>query len=381
MNILIACDSFKGCMSSEQACECMKKGLRTANPKWRVETYPMADGGEGFAQVLCGYIRGKMVEVETVDLLGRRIKARYAWNEEQKLAVLDVASCIGLNLYERTDRNPLAASSFGVGLLMKDALRRKCRKMIIGLGGSGSNDGGMGILKAFGAKFYDAQRQLLAPNAYNLERIAFIDKRGFSFDRDVELIVACDVKNRLLGKNGATYTFGRQKGIFPSQMKRLDTAMAHYNQKIDQTFHVDMDAFEGSGAAGGIGGVLLGVFRASMRPGIEVCMDYARFPEALDKADLVFTGEGQTDAQTLYGKVPYGIAKVASRRHVPVVCLSGALGAGYEPLYKEGVIGIFSTADRAMDFQTALSCGKEKLEALAFSVGKLIRGIEEIKDE
>ena len=135
------------------------------------------------------------------------------------------------------------------------------------------------------------------------------------------------------------------------------------------------------GAAGGIGGVLLGVFRASMRPGIEVCMDYARFPEALDKADLVFTGEGQTDAQTLYGKVPYGIAKVASLRHVPVVCLSGALGAGYEPLYKEGVIGIFSTADRAMDFQTALSCGKEKLEALAFSVGKLIRGIEEIKDE
>lgn len=379
MNILVACDSFKGCMSSKEASRSIKEGLKEANPHWNIMTYPMADGGEGFARVLCGYIHGEMVEVQTYDLLGRKIIAHYAWNEKRKLAILDVASCVGLNLYEREERNPLAASSYGVGLMMKDALRRKCRKMIIGLGGSGSNDGGMGILKAFGAKFYDHERQRLSPNAYNLERIAFIDKRGFSFDPHVELVVACDVKNHLLGKQGATYTFGKQKGIFPSQMKRIDLAMTQYNQKIDQTFHVNMDALEGSGAAGGIGGVLLGVFKARMKPGIEVCMEYAKFEEAVKKADLIFTGEGQTDAQTLYGKVPYGIAQIASRHKVPVICLSGALGVGYEPLYNEGVIGIFSTADRAMDFKTALSCGSEKLESLAFSIGKLITGIKEIR--
>ncbi|EOS61834.1 glycerate kinase [Firmicutes bacterium M10-2] len=379
MNILVACDSFKGCMASNEACRSIKEGLKEANPHWNIMTYPMADGGEGFARVLCGYIHGEMVKVQTYDLLGRKITAHYAWNEKRKLAILDVASCVGLNLYEREDRNPLAASSYGVGLMMKDALRRKCRKMIIGLGGSGSNDGGMGILKAFGAKFYDCERQRLSPNAYNLERIAFIDKRGFSFDPYVELVVACDVKNHLLGKQGATYTFGKQKGIFPSQMKRIDLAMTQYNQKIDQTFHVNMDALDGSGAAGGIGGVLLGVFKARMKPGIEVCMEYAKFEEAVKKADLIFTGEGQTDAQTLYGKVPYGIAQIASRHKVPVICLSGALGVGYEPLYNEGVIGIFSTADRAMDFKTALSCGSEKLESLAFSIGKLITGIKEIR--
>ena len=379
MKILIACDSFKGCMSAQQACDSIKKGLLEADCAQTICTCPMADGGEGFAEIMCRYIEGTMVEASTYDLLGKRITARYAWNEKRRLAVIDVASCIGLSLYPRDQRNPMAASSYGVGLLIKDAMRRKCSKIIVGLGGSGTNDGGMGILKAFGARFYDEHRVQLSPSAYNLERIAFIDKRSFYFDRDVNLVVACDVKNRMLGKDGATYTFGRQKGIFPSQMKRLDQAMDRYVKKVDQTFHVDIDAFDGSGAAGGIGGVLLGVFQAKMRPGIEVCMEYAKFEEAVKKADLVFTGEGQTDAQTLYGKVPFGIARVAKRHKVPVICLSGALGPGYEPLYNEGVIGVFSTADRAMDFQTALSCGREKLEQLAFSIGKLINGIKEIE--
>lgn len=192
----------------------------------------MADGGEGFAEIMCRYIEGTMVEASTYDLLGKRITARYAWNEKRRLAVIDVASCIGLSLYPRDQRNPMAASSYGVGLLIKDAMRRKCSKIIVGLGGSGTNDGGMGILKAFGARFYDEHRVQLSPSAYNLERIAFIDKRSFYFDRDVNLVVACDVKNRMLGKDGATYTFGRQKGIFPSQMKRLDQAMDRYVKRL-----------------------------------------------------------------------------------------------------------------------------------------------------
>ncbi|MEY8542665.1 glycerate kinase family protein [Dubosiella newyorkensis] len=379
MNVLIACDSFKGCMSSFEACASVKKGLERSSRTMNTQLFPMADGGEGFADILCHYIHGKMIEVDTLDLQGRRIRAAYAYNEEKKLAILDVASCIGLNLYPKDRRNPLASSSYGVGLMMQDALKRGSKKIVLGLGGSGTNDGGAGILKAFGARFYNKDRELLKDNAYSLEKIAFIDKRFVHIPKDVEFIVACDVKNHLLGENGCTYVFGKQKGIYPSQMKWLDQAMAHYAQKIDQTFHVDMNAFEGSGAAGGIGGVMLGVFHAKMVAGIDLTMQYAHFARALRSADLVITGEGQTDLQTMYGKVCYGIAREAKKHHVPTICLSGALGIGYEDLYNEGVIGIFSSADRAMDFNTALLHGQEKLEALAFSVGKLISGLEERK--
>lgn len=381
MKILVACDSFKGCMNSYEACHRVKAGLAKANPNWKIQMFPMSDGGEGFAHILGKYIHADTIQVATYDLLGNPIWAQYAYNKKEKLAIMDVASCIGLNLCSKEQRNPMLASSYGVGLMMQDAFQRGCRKLVIGLGGSGTNDGGMGILEAFGAKFFNRKRERLEDNAYNLERIAFIDKRSFHFPKNVEIIVGCDVKIHLLGEKGATYMFGRQKGVYPSQMKALDEGMRIYNEKVEQTFHVDMNAFEGSGAAGGIGGVLLGVFQAQMIPGIELAIHYAKFKEALKKADFVISGEGQTDAQTLYGKVCFGIAREAKKMNVPTICLSGALGKGYEPLYREGVIGIFSSADRAMDFKTALATGKEKLENLAFSIGKLVEGVEEMYEK
>ena len=374
MKILIACDSFKGCMTSKEACENIKNGILKANPHHKVLCYPMADGGEGTAQVLSYYTHAQMVTVSTIDLYKKPIQAQYGWNEEKKLAIIDVASCIGLNLYDKDQRNPMIATSRGVGIMIRDAIQRGCKKVIIGLGGSGTNDGGLGILREFGAVFYDKSRHELQDMAYSLEKIAFIDKRHFSLPEDVEWIVACDVKNHLCGKEGATYTFGKQKGLYPTQFKMLDDAMRWYNQKIHQTFHVNMDAIEGSGAAGGIGAVLLGVFKAKMIPGIQLVIDYSEIKSEVEDADLLITGEGQTDKQTLYGKVPFGIGKLAQKYNVPAICLSGALGQGYEDLYNHGLIGIFSSSDRAMEFKQALKLGPEKLTNLAFSILKLLDG-------
>ena len=374
MKIIIASDSFKGCMTSKEACNHIKKGIIKANPQHDIICLPMADGGEGTAQVLSEYANAIPVKVQTMDLYRNPIEASYGWNEKEKLAIIDVASCIGLNLYPKEKRNPMVATSQGVGIMIQDAINRQCKKIIIGLGGSGTNDGGMGILKAFGAIFYDRNRQELQDFPYSLEKIAYIDKRNFNIPKDIEWIVACDVKNHLYGSEGATYTFGKQKGLYLSQMKEVDDAMHHYNKKIEQTFHVNMNQLEGSGAAGGIGAVLLGVFKAKMIPGIQLAIQYSGLEEMVSSADLVITGEGQTDRQTLYGKVPFGIANVAKAHNVPAICLSGALGLGYEELYNHGMIGIFSSSDRAMEFKVALKYGAEKLENLAFSITKLLDG-------
>ena len=375
MKIIIACDSFKGCMSSKEVEECIKKGILKANKEHEILTFPMADGGEGTAMVFRDIIQGKTIDVLTVDAYGKNVFTTYCISKDGNLAVMDVASCIGLNMTPKEKRNPMIASSRGVGIMMKDAISRGCKKMIIGLGGSATNDGGMGILSEFGIRFYNSKRELLVPSVYALQQIAFVDKRYARLPKDIEIICACDVKNHLLGKNGATYVFGKQKGIYLNQMAEVEKGMAHYSTKLKQTFHVDVNEFEGSGAAGGIGSVLLGVMKAKRFSGIDLVVEYSGLKEHLQDADLVITGEGQTDAQTLYGKLPLGIARLAQSYDVPCVCLSGALGLGYEAMYDEGMIGIFSSADRAMTFQMALQTGNEKLEALAFSLTKFMDGI------
>ncbi len=377
MKILIATDSYKGCMNSQEVCEQIEKGILRANDQHRCVLYPMADGGEGTADVFAQVLGGTMVSMESVDAYGKKIEVSYA--RKGNLAIMDVATCIGLNMYPREQRNPMVANSCGVGKMMRHAIDHGCKKIVIGLGGSCTNDGGMGILSEFGVEFYDHKRKKLEPGIYALKRLAFIDKSHF-IQPDVECIVACDVQNHLLGKEGATYIFGKQKGLFSNQLKEIDTWMNKYQNKIKQTFHVDMNAYAGSGAAGGIGGVLLGVFKAQMEPGIELLIKQSQMEKDLENCDLVITGEGQTDAQTMYGKVPYGITHLANRYHKPVICLSGALGRGYEKLYETGVIGIFSTADRAMSFQQALHLGPEKLEALAYNVIRLIDGIKGMEE-
>lgn len=375
MKIVVACDSYKGCMTSKEVCSNIEKGIHASNTNHTVCQYPMADGGEGTASVYGDIIGGTMMKADCVDAYGKDIQVSYAFNGET--AVIDVASCIGLNMYPKEKRNPMVANSRGVGVLMRHTIQQGCRKLIIGLGGSCTNDGGMGLLSEFGVAFYDSHRHLLEPSIYSLNRIAYIDKTEFKRP-DIEMVVICDVKNHLLGPEGATYIFGRQKGIFMNQMHEIDGWMKRYNAKICQTFHVDMNNYEGSGAAGGIGGVLLGLFHARREEGVHLLVKESRMEKDIEDCDLVITGEGQTDAQTMYGKVPFGIASLAKQYGKPAICLSGALGKGYQRMYGAGIIGIFSTADRAMTFQQALSQGPEKLEALAYNV---IHMIDDLRKE
>lgn len=376
MKIVIACDSFKGCMSAIQAARSMKAGILRASADHEVRLFPMADGGEGTAAILTHYMGGNMTECVSVDAYGRQILAEYGWIEEDKTAVLDAASTIGLSMTPREKRNPMLASSRGVGKMMRDAIRKGARHLVIGLGGTATNDGGMGLLHEFGAVFYDSNREPLLPNAYNMGRIAFIDKRNCRLPKNVQITVACDVKNHLLGLEGATYVFGRQKGLYRSQIVQVDESMRHFKDKIQQTFHVDMDEKEGAGAAGGIGGILLSVFAARMVSGITLVMEESGLQQAIEDADLVLTGEGQTDRQTKFGKVPYGVGKMAKGAGVPCICLSGALGSGWEELADEGITAAFSTADRAMDFKTALRLGDKKLEDLAYNVIRMADGLK-----
>ncbi len=368
MKILVACDSYKGCMTSREVSEHIKQAILRVDSSIEVCTYAMADGGEGTSAAFCDACQGEMVECETTDAYGRHMRACYALIEGGNTAVVEAAACIGLTMVPREKRNPMAASSYGVGTMLLDAKERGCQRIIVGLGGSSTNDGGMGLLQSLGVRFYDASHKYLSPQAMNLEKIRYIDfNRLTSFD-GIELIVACDVKNHLLGPQGATFTFGRQKGLYPNQLERIDRAMSNYRDQIKRYRKIDLDDFEGGGAAGGIGAVLIGLLHAKMVPGIELLLSYSSLREEAQHCDLLITGEGQSDAQTMYGKVPAGIAAIAKQADKPIVCISGALGLGYEQLYDLGFIGIFSIADRAMSFSQALESAPQKLESAAYSI-------------
>lgn len=376
MKILIASDSFKGCMSSQEANRQIEKGILRAAPDVQTETFAVSDGGEGMTEAFASLCQGEWHTTRVPDLYGRPIQAKWVYDPNSQTACMEAASVIGLTLYSHGERNPLQASSYGLGLLARDVLAHpEVKKLIIGLGGTGTNDGGMGFAAAFGAVFYDRTRQPLAPCAANLSKIAFIDKRNFRPVRNKELIAACDVSCHLLGSKGATHVFGRQKGLRPLQIVQTEQGMRQFHEKIDQTFHVRMNDFEGSGAAGGLGGMLIGVFHARMQSGIEILEEGGLYEKIRD-ADYVFSGEGQTDAQSACGKALSRMARIASKADVPFVCVSGALGLGCEKMYQEGVSAMFSTADRAMSFPCALAHGAQKLEQESYNLMRLILAAE-----
>lgn len=231
-------------------------------------------------------------------------------------------------------------------------------------------------MQSLGARFYDEHHQYLSPQAVNLEKVRYIDFNRLNLLEDIELTVACDVKNHLLGKAGATYTFGKQKGLYPAQLERVDQGMRNFRDQVKRYRHIDLDAFEGGGAAGGIGAVLIGLLGARMVPGIELLLSYSTLEKEIADCDLVITGEGQSDAQTLMGKVPAGIAARAAAANCPIICVSGALGIGYEKLYELGFIGVYSIADRAMSFLQALEQAPAKLQAFIYSLIRTIVSLQ-----
>lgn len=372
MKVVVACDSFKGCMTSKEVAQHVENAIKQVDETVSVVKYVIGDGGEGTVDAFCETCHGELVDVAASDAYGKKITTYYSLIDHGNTAVIEVANIIGLSMHEREKRAPFFGSSFGVGTVMLDAYRRGCKKIIIGLGGSATNDGGMGLLQALGARFYDRNHKYLSPQAMNLEKVHYIDFNRLEKMEGVELIAACDVKNHLLGEEGATFVFGKQKGFFPNQLKKIDQGMENYRNHIERYTKVDINSFAGGGAAGGIGAVLIGILHATMISGIELLFTYSDIGKDIADCDLVITGEGQSDRQTMFGKVPVGVLNLAKKYEKPVICVSGALGIGYQELYDLGFVGIYSISDRAMTFQQALEQAHLKLEATVYSIMRTI---------
>ena len=332
LRIIAAFDSFKGSLTSREAGEAFRHGFMEVHPDAEVVILPIADGGEGMAEAICEGMGGEMVTAVVSDPLGRKVEASYALVNGGNTAVIAMSAASGLTLLTPQERNPLVASTYGTGELLLDAARRGCREIVVGLGGSATNDGGSGMLRALGYRFYDAKGMELIDTISILERVHSISttERTTLLD-EVSLTVAVDVDNPLCGKQGAAEVFARQKGADDAIVARLDSALRHYADKIDSTCAESA----GSGAAGGMGYAFRAVLGAQLCPGIEIVLSLVKFDAIARDANLVVTGEGSIDAQTLHGKAPAGVLTAARRHSIPVVALGGKV-EGREALLAGG---------------------------------------------
>lgn len=376
MRVVIAPDSFKGSVSSLEAAQAIEAGLRSIGEPIDVVLVPMADGGEGTAEALQRILGGVMVEIVTTDPLDRPIMASYAWMADRCLAVIEMAAASGLPLL-RGDLNPADASSYGTGVLISHALAQGAREIILGLGGSATNDGGAGMMSALGVRFMDAHGALLRGCGGTLGKIATVDLSGL--DRrlaDVRITVASDVTSPLLGPDGATYVFGPQKGVAPDQLAVFDAAMARYADVVDRAMGTDCRHASGSGAAGGMGYALRSMLDVTFQDGFSLMAAMAGLETLIAGADLVITGEGKLDAQSLVGKVPVNIARMGQAAGVPVVAFAGAIDGTLAALRLAGLSTVIPVVDRPMTLDKAMAEGAILLERAAarFMAALLVGG-------
>lgn len=358
MKILVAPDSFKGSLSSKEVLKAISEGIRRAIDA-EIEGLPIADGGEGTVDALITSLGGKIIDVDVLGPLGNVVKGYFGVLNDGT-AVIEMAASSGLNLVPNDMRNPLITTTYGVGQLIKEALDKGCRKFIIGLGGSATNDGGAGMIQALGVKLLDEDGKDIPYGGGNLHKlkkvdISSIDKRVY----ESIFIVASDVTNPLCGENGASYVYGPQKGATPEMVEILDDNLRHYASVVKETLGKDFLDVPGAGAAGGLGFSLMAFLNAKIRSGIDIVMEASNIDEKIKSCDIIITGEGNTDFQTAYGKAPAGIARIAKKYGKPVVILSGGLGKNYKDLYDIGVTSMFSIVDRPMTLQEAMINAKK----------------------
>lgn len=338
--IVIASDSFKGSLSSAEVAACGERAVHRLFPDCEVVQLPVADGGEGTVETLTAALGGQSVATVVHDPLGRLITARYGWIAQTQTALIEMAAASGLPLLSPEERNPWLTSTYGTGELIRDALERGCRKFLIAIGGSATNDVGMGLLQALGFRFLDAEGRELPGCGGSLSLIQQIDTHGaLAALKECEFTVACDVTNPFYGTEGAAYVFAPQKGADKEMVKALDQGLRHFAQLIQTTQGLTIDHLPGAGAAGGLGGGLVAFLKAHLTPGIEMVLDALQFDRQIAGADLIFTGEGKLDAQTCMGKTPMGVLRRAQRQGIPVVAFGGAVEAS-EALNRCGFLAV-----------------------------------------
>ena len=359
MKIVIAIDSLKGSLSSMEAGHAIEQGIRNVLPETKVLVKPLADGGEGTTEALVEGLGGDMVQVQVHGPLETPVNAAYGVIGESKTAIMEMAAAAGIILVGK-DKRPLDATTYGVGEMIRDAITRGCREFIIGIGGSATNDGGIGMLTALGYEFLDAEGKPAGIGAGALYKVAKIcDDKVMPELKDCHFRIACDVTNPLCGENGSTYIYGPQKGVTVELRDELDHAMGAYAQVVKAYNGTDYAKTPGAGAAGGLGFAFLSFLSGELLPGIELVLNAVEMDKAMEGADLVFTGEGRLDYQTAMGKAPVGIAKMAKKHGAKVIALAGAVIEGAQECNEQGIDAYFPilrqvvTLDEAMDPATA----------------------------
>ena len=359
MRLIFASDSFKGTLSSEKTVELLTKAAHEVFGPCETYGVPVADGGEGTTDAVTMAVKGERVYAEVHGPLMEKTRAYYGRLGVNE-AVLEMAQASGLPMVPEDKRNPLNTTTYGTGELVLAAVNAGYTDISIAIGGSATNDGGMGFASALGIRFFDAEGNVLEGKGSELEKVAHIDMSGVPERvRKVHFTVMCDVTNPLCGKDGATYTFGKQKGGTPEILDRLEKGMCNYRDVIIREFGINPDDTPGTGAAGGLGAALKIFFNAEMKSGIETVLDLIDFDSLLVGADLVVTGEGRTDWQSCFGKVMQGVGDRAQKHNVPAVALCGGLGKGYEGIYEHGIDSIMTTVDGPMELAEALERAEE----------------------
>lgn len=379
--IVLAFDSFKGCLSATEVCRAAAEGVRRVFPECQTVTIPMADGGEGMLEIFVRSTGGRYVETKIHGPLMEEREVRYGVSADGLTACIETAACCGLPLVAPERRNPMYTTSYGVGETIRDALQRGYRKFIIGLGGSATNDGGTGMLQALGYRFFHGQKEMEEVLCgRHIGSIGRIDKsRAVPQMHDAEFTVACDVRNPFFGPAGAARIFAPQKGADAGEVEELERGMEHLSKIYREATGKDVSQSSGAGAAGGMGGCFQAFFPTTLRPGTELLLDITGLEAQLEKTDFILTGEGKSDRQTLMGKVPYGILKAGQRRDIPVVLLSGCIEES-EALTEAGFEAVFSIQPAPLTTEEAMrpDVARENLRRSTEQLCRIIRAARSV---
>lgn len=376
MKVVVAIDSLKGSLSSVDAGNVIKEGVLKSCPDAEVVVKPLADGGEGTIEALVEGMKGTEYKIEVHGPLDKKVTASYGIIEEgEKTAIIEMAQSAGITLVSKQERNPLYTTTYGVGEIIKDAIHRGCRNFIVGIGGSATNDAGIGMMQALGYKFYDADGNLLGLGGQILDKIHRIDDtKALKEISECSFKVACDVNNPLYGKNGASYIYGPQKGATEEIVKILDDGLINLSKVVNNTYGESYENTPGAGAAGGLGYGFLTFLNAKLESGIDIILKEINLEEDIKDADIVVTGEGRLDAQTIRGKAPIGVAKLAKKYSKKVIGLGGSMTKDAYDANEYGIDAVFSIVNEPMTLEKAMEpeVAKFNLKMTAMQIFNLL---------
>lgn len=376
--IILAIDSFKGCLTSEETELAAAKGIRKVYPDCEIVQIPITDGGEGILNVLTTALKGEYITVTARNPLMESIEVQYGICRDGETALIEMAAISGLSLIAEAQRNPMNTTTYGMGELIGDALDRGCRKFIIGIGGSATNDAGLGMLQALGFRFLNKNKQVLGVGGKMMAEVADIDtSQVHPALKEAKFTVACDVNNPFYGENGAAFVFAGQKGADGEMIKALDNGMQSLAEVIYRTTGKDVSMYPGAGAAGGMGGGMLAFLNAELKSGISLVLEAVQFDEKIRNADLIITGEGKADRQTTMGKVPLGVLKAAKEQNIPVVIIAGSV-EDYELINNAGFRAVFPIIPYPVGLEKAMESdfAKGNIERTVMQICNVIQPLQ-----